>query len=274
MKKSILLACTVFIACLGGCKNNLQQIEPETIKAYDIDPKSDEIKTRATYQELSKEYDYKDVGVRPSGMPDTLLESVPKGLPIKDIIPKELRKTELPQYRSGRLKVYTVDGEWLRNQNLPMAPENSGLSSKYSIDFGGGGHNKVFPLMIPPNEIWIDRKFGVIDGKSYILHELREYRAMKDGASFNTAHDGYANPLEVEARNNVDELDTMLKQELSRFSPKKLKPQKEKFEEEYEPIVKEKSFIPKRVKQNTQSMGEPTYLGHKILSPNLGGVSL
>jgi hypothetical protein len=275
------------IKFLEGETANVDRRLPKGADAHaEYEDNPEEIKTKLTYQQpqqpqysendLRSSPEYEDVGLRPQGMPDTLIEKIPKGVSIKKEVPRELRKTELPQYRSGRLKVYTIDGEWLRNQNVPMSPD------KTSIDWGGGGHAAVYPLLVPKNEIWIDRKFGLIDGKAYLLHELKEYRTMKGGTiSYEVAHSNYANPLEVEGRKNINELDNLIKNELNYYSQGRLKPQKikkskvveESYNEPIEPI--KNSYTPRRVEQRQQIMiAEPTYLGHKIRSPELGGVRL
>lgn len=251
----------------------------------------EEIKTKATYKQeeelqptnLQAFDGFEEVGLRPEGIPDVITERIPKGMPIKKEFPPELKKTELPQYRSGRLKVYTIDAEWLRNQNLPMGEYEDG-SLRTSVDFGGGGHSEVFPLLIPKNEIWIDRKFGIIDAKAYLLHELREYRAMRDeGLDYEESHSNRANPLEVKARKNISELDDMINEELSYHSKRNLikpiqQPKREKWVnpiEEDEPTVERNSYRPKKVKvQQSTYINQPTYLGHKILSPNMGTISI
>ncbi len=84
--------------------------------------------------------------------------------------------------------VYRVDGEWVGN-NL-------------SIIFGHGGHGLVHEF-IPHNEIWIsthhpegcgckrvrkDRKMSQAYAESTTLHEIVEYKEMKKGKGFWTAH--------------------------------------------------------------------------------------
>jgi len=233
----------------------------------------EEIKTKLTYQQpqysdsdIRSSPEYQDVGLRPEGVKDTLIEKIPKGAKIKKEAPRELRKTELPQYRSGRLKVYTIDGEWLRNQNVPMSADNT------SINFLGGANGKKYPLLVPKNEIWLDRRLGLIDAKATLLQQLKDYKIMLDKTGVYVSSD-------IGSR-NINELDTMIKDELSSFSQGKLKPKKVKKQkvveesfEELEPI--RNNYVPKRVEQRQQVMiSEPTYLGHKIRSPELGGVSL
>ena len=227
------------------------------------------IKDRNTYADVYPEGEDADVGLKPENMKDTIIEKIPKGQSIKTETPIGLRKVELPQYKSGRIKVYTVDAEWLRNQNVPMGTYDDG-TPRNSVDFTQGGHSRVYPLLIPRNEIWIDRKLGLVDGKATLLHELYEYRAMGKGKVYEEAHDE-ANPIEVEARQNINELDSMIKEELALYNQKKLKPQlpKRKIEEEYEEPVRE---IKRRPFNVSTTLGEPTYFGKKILTPNMGGL--
>jgi hypothetical protein len=263
------------IKYLEGEKANVDKRLPEggTVRDSYVD-NPEEIKHRGTYADLRDAYDYSDIGLRPSDVPDTLTERIPKGLSIKQYIPNELRKTELPQYKAGRLKVYNVDAEWLRNQNVPMSGD------KTSIDFQSGGHYYLYPDLIPKNEIWLDRRLGILDAKAELLHQLREYGVMSNKVPYDIAHSEYANPLEAEGRSNINALDTMIKHELDRFTQGKLKPQKMKqIKEEStdeEVVVKqrnesirERSTFKKPKQQQNIVFGEPMYLGHKLLVPRV-----
>lgn len=86
------------------------------------------------------------------------------------------------------LKIFKVDGEWVRN-NL-------------SVIFGNGGHGYVHEF-IPANEIWVDTHHFENDGRnnikkgqklspeyfdSTVIHEISELKEMKKGLIFWKAH--------------------------------------------------------------------------------------
>ena len=51
----------------------------------------------------------------------------------------------------------------------------------------------------------------------------------------------------------------------------------EEYEDDYEeePVKPQRNISqPKKISKSSTSLGEPTYLGHKILSPNMGNASL
>jgi len=88
----------------------------------------------------------------------------------------------------GGLSIYSVDGEWLRN-NL-------------SANFGHVEHGYVFEF-VPIDEIWIDthhkkgcgckrvrkdRKMSVAYFESTVAHEIKEIQEMKKGLSYWKAH--------------------------------------------------------------------------------------
>lgn len=72
--------------------------------------------------------------------------------------------------RQDRLRVYQVDGEWVRN-NL-------------SVIFGWGGHGFVHEF-IPLGEIWVT-DFNNMERT--ITHEIAEYRLMQGGMGYEAAH--------------------------------------------------------------------------------------
>jgi hypothetical protein len=154
----------------------------------------------------------------------------------------ELSKMELPQYSTGDVKVYLVNGQYIRDN--------------IDIDFTQGGHGKVYKF-IPENEIWIDRSLDTPeDKKATFLHELAEYNAMGEAIGKNTAyeqsHTKIANPLEVKARQNPDIVDEMIEAEMDKLI-------KNNDEVYREPARKVKS-------QGTYSR---KYLGRRLRPPNL-----
>ena len=91
-----------------------------------------------------------------------------------DLIPKPrkvqavgLRKIELPQYRSGNLKVFLVNGDYIKRH--------------YDISFVNGGNDKTLPDIIPPNEAWVAMIPNTTQMKKNILLQLIERRKIKQG---------------------------------------------------------------------------------------------
>ena len=72
--------------------------------------------------------------------------------------------------RQDRLRVYLVDGEWIR--------------SNLSVIFGWGGHGYVHEF-IPLREIWVT-DFNNMEHT--ITHEIVEYRLMEQGMAYEPAH--------------------------------------------------------------------------------------
>jgi len=72
--------------------------------------------------------------------------------------------------RQDHLRVYQVDGEWIR--------------SNLSVIFGWGGHGYIHEF-IPLGEIWVT-DFNNMEHT--IKHEITEYRLMQGGTSYETAH--------------------------------------------------------------------------------------
>jgi len=72
--------------------------------------------------------------------------------------------------RQDRLRVYQVDGEWIR--------------SNLSVIFGCGGHGYVHEF-IPLGEIWVTTDNNM---EHTIIHEITEYRLMEQGMAYEPAH--------------------------------------------------------------------------------------
>lgn len=86
----------------------------------------------------------------------------------------------------GFVKVLLVDGNKVR--------------AHLDIDFTCGGHGYRY-LYVPLNEIWIDNGLQKDDLGPTILHEAVERGLMRDGMSYNDAHD-FASKTEMMARQN------------------------------------------------------------------------
>lgn len=88
--------------------------------------------------------------------------------------------------KKGTLKIFLVDGEFIRQQIDPS--------------FCFGGHYKIYKY-IPKNELWLDDCVEAKEIPYILVHELKELDLMKLGMSYNNAHD-YANATEKETRRN------------------------------------------------------------------------
>lgn len=88
--------------------------------------------------------------------------------------------------KSGQTKIYLVDGKYVRQMIDPS--------------FCFGGHFKVYNY-IPKNELWLDDCVDIKEIPYILIHELLELELMKNGMSYNNAHD-HANASEKEARRN------------------------------------------------------------------------
>jgi hypothetical protein len=102
-------------------------------------------------------------------------------------------------WRRGKLRIYEVDGLAVR---------------KLEIAFTMGGHDLVYPGLVPRNEVWIDNALGPLDQKYTTLHELHERRLMKTrGMGYDEAHES-ANAIESRYRKaNGRGLDAALRKE-------------------------------------------------------------
>ena len=81
---------------------------------------------------------------------------------------------ELVEASDGPLRVYTVDGEAVRDRFL--------------LDFVEGGHGLVYPAFIPRHEVWIDEEVPERERPLIRLHELTERELMLRGTPYAEAH--------------------------------------------------------------------------------------
>lgn len=87
------------------------------------------------------------------------------------------------------LPVYLVDGEAIRNER--------------EIEFTSGGHDLVYPHLVPFREVWIDDAIhGTIDRMATVFHEVIERDLMEDGWTYDRAH-GVASRLETQFRREI-----------------------------------------------------------------------
>lgn len=74
------------------------------------------------------------------------------------------------------LKVWLVNGQRIRDSLF--------------IDFTMGGHDIVYPTLVPKGEVWLDANMNVKDREATLLHELTERALMLEkGLTYERAHD-------------------------------------------------------------------------------------
>jgi hypothetical protein len=125
---------------------------------------------------------------------------------------EELHKELLPEFSTGKVKVYSVSAPYIRSKYV-----DTSIGDRNGIDWTQGGNGRVYFRLQPQNEIWVDENLHGVDREATILHELKEYRVMSKGKDYDVAHENYANPVEVEARKNPDLIDEMLRDELAKY---------------------------------------------------------
>jgi hypothetical protein len=140
------------------------------------------------------EQDMRDQDPRIMGLKRKLQEDKPSVL-------KEIRLELLKKYSNEVVKTCVVDSSLIR--------------SLFYIDWVAGGHDKVYPAFVPPNEVWIDNDIVAEERKFVLLHELHERYYMSQGYEYNHAH---ASALEEEAycHKNPEELEAKIQYELAR----------------------------------------------------------
>jgi hypothetical protein len=130
---------------------------------------------------------------------------------------RQFFKEELERYSRPNLKVFVVDGQFVREH--------------YDIDFTEGGHDLVYDF-IPKGEVWLDLDVNVRELPYVLLHELTERGIMqREKLCYDDAHDR-ANKVELNARTHHDidvgkliqaELDKQQLNTVQVFIPKKPK---------------------------------------------------
>ena len=114
---------------------------------------------------------------------------------------KDVRLKLLKEYTNEVIKTCIVDSFLVR--------------SLFYIDWVAGGHDKVYPAFVPPNEVWLDNDISEEEMKFVLLHELHERYFMSQGPEYDKAH---ASALLVEAHchKNPGELEQKIQEELAR----------------------------------------------------------
>lgn len=109
---------------------------------------------------------------------------------------KLVRKRLWRNYKKHNLKVYLVDGNYVRNN--------------VSVSYGIGGHHWGYSF-IPTHEIWLEKTLSPRERKFILLHELYERKRMRDNKwNFLTAHEG-ATMSEQYARQHPSNIESKLK---------------------------------------------------------------
>ena len=93
------------------------------------------------------------------------------------------------------IKVYLVDGEWIRNNS--------------NVEWIGGGNHYANPELIPANEIWLENGLTNKDADFILVHEKIEAGLMAKGIDYQTAHK-LANSIELYCRRHPADLQTFL----------------------------------------------------------------
>ena len=171
-----------------------------------------------------------------------------------------LNKQEIPEYSTDGLKVYSINGAYIRDR---YADESIG--DRKGVDFLGGGHSAVYWKIIPEDEIWIEQNLHGRDRDAFIVHEIEERQQMLGkGMDYSEAHNDYANKVEIEARENPHEMDEMLAEMLEKHREEHAKKQSKQTVREYNG----RRINPMR----NGVLRDRFYLGRKLPAISAGGV--
>jgi len=113
---------------------------------------------------------------------------------------KTVYKNLLKEYSRGKIKIWVVKGELVRDL--------------FFLDFTEGGHDKVYSF-IPKNEIWIDDDLSLIERKFVLLHELHERNLMGKGKGYDSAHRS-SSEIEYFCRKHPRMLDKCIRKEFKK----------------------------------------------------------
>jgi hypothetical protein len=113
---------------------------------------------------------------------------------------KTVYKNLIKEYSQGKIKVWVVNGELVRDL--------------FFLDFTEGGHDKVYGF-IPEKEIWIDDDLELDERKFVILHELHERNLMSKGKDYCSAHKS-SSKIEYYCRKHPKKLDRYIRKEFKK----------------------------------------------------------
>jgi hypothetical protein len=224
-----------------------------------------------------KDLPYKDYGIDELELKREQAKELSK--PKQPVVAKEvvkqpsrgLGKQEIPEYRSGKLKVFYVNGEYIKKNLLPT--------------WAMGGHDLQYPTLVPANEIWLDKGSVGQEDKYALVHLLAERQQMAKGVDYATAHDKVANVVEKQARDNPNTVQGMIKDFLltakrdydiakyrASYRRKLMTPKQKSDDKLLRKVNNElKKNNPELKKQEHYNDRDSYYLGYKILPPQLGG---
>jgi len=196
-----------------------------------------------------------------------------------------LNKVLLPEYSTEDLKVYSINGNYIRNRfgDKIIGVDSQG-GERLGIDFVSGGHEFVYPDLVPKGEVWIEENLDNTEKQAVILHELKERQDMGGGMEYGEAHDR-ASEVEIDARQSQD---TVLREieEYQKNQPQRVSLNNTIFDNgnEFEPEVKSKYTPVKkdmRLRENRQQLRQQQNVGYlssrkyfnRTLRPSsLGGI--
>ncbi len=119
----------------------------------------------------------------------------------RDSVLNQIHKDFLKDYSNDKVKTYVVHSQTIRNVLY--------------IDWVAGGHDKIYPLFIPKNEIWIDNDIIEEEKKYVLLHELNERYWMSQGLEYNESHE-LALKKEAEAYKTPEKIEEFIKGEINK----------------------------------------------------------
>jgi len=175
-----------------------------------------------------------------------------------------LNKKLLPEYSTDDVKVYSVNGEFVRRRFGAQE-----IGDRKGIDFVAGGHSGVYWKLIPEDEVWIEENLTPEDAEATVMHELNERNDMLlHGKDYSEAHD-LASEEEMKVRQNPELADDYILREIEEYREKS-KVQKEK-KSTYVPVKKDM-----RLKENRRQLQinplDRYYLGRKLRPTGMGSL--
>jgi hypothetical protein len=193
-----------------------------------------------------------------NGQNNVIREFIPQ--PLKTFSQLGLRKVELPQFKAANLRVYLVNGDYIRQ--------------RYSIPFINGGNDKTLPSLIPQNEIWVEQTPSIKQMKRSLLYQLIERRKIsQEHKDYITAYNE-TNAEIKQLENDINGLDRNLNFEV-RMNPE-LSPSFEGITPFARPMITKEGALKKR--RNRKGVGWQNnyiigyrYLNHKIPETGIMG---
>jgi hypothetical protein len=220
--------------------------------------------SRQSYQELPEEpITEKIKGVR---KPKVVQETSDRMLQTDERLNKKL----LPEFSKGNVKVYSVNGKYIRDTF-----GNESIGDRKGIDFVHGGHSGVYWNLIPENEIWIEEDMQPEERDEVVLHELNERNDMLfNKKDYSEAHD-LASATEIQARENPTITKELIEREIAEYEAKIKRNQPENLNDTiyvpgyYRQRKMSSSSRPERSSVIVENYRPRTYLGRKLRSSGI-----